>query len=48
MRRQKKEKQGLVVIFEDNHLIAINKPAGALVHGDETGDPTLADEVSLY
>jgi 23S rRNA pseudouridine1911/1915/1917 synthase len=38
----------LSVIFEDNHLIAINKPAGYLVHGDETGDSTLADAVKEY
>mgnify|MGYP000116383278 CR=1 FL=1 len=32
-----------VVIFEDNHLLAINKPAGWLVQGDRTGDATLTD-----
>lgn len=48
MRRQKISLEGLTVIFEDNHLIAINKPAGALVHGDETGDKTLADSVKQY
>ncbi len=31
------------IIFEDNHLLAINKPAGWLVQGDRTGDPTLTD-----
>jgi 23S rRNA pseudouridine1911/1915/1917 synthase len=31
------------VIFEDNHLLAINKPAGWLVQGDKTGDQTLID-----
>jgi 23S rRNA pseudouridine1911/1915/1917 synthase len=40
--------EGLSVIYEDNHLIAINKPAGALVHGDETGDEPLADAVKKY
>ena len=29
------------IIFEDNHLLAINKPAGWLVQGDRTGDETL-------
>ena len=48
MRRQKIGLEGLTVIYEDNHLIAINKPAGALVHGDETGDKTLADSVKQY
>ena len=36
------------VIFEDNHLIAVNKQAGRLVHADETGDPTLEEEVKAY
>lgn len=36
------------VLFEDNHLIAVNKPAGMLVQGDITGDRTLADWVKLY
>ncbi len=31
------------IIFEDNHLLAINKPAGWLVQGDRTGDATLTD-----
>lgn len=38
----------LQVLYEDNHLIAINKPAGYLVHGDQTGDTTLADYVKEY
>lgn len=38
----------LQVIFEDNHLIAINKPAGMLVHADETEDTTLEDFVKDY
>ncbi|MEM9549122.1 MAG: RluA family pseudouridine synthase [Bacteroidota bacterium] len=36
------------IIYEDNHFIAVNKPAGVLVHGDETGDHTLADAVKGY
>ncbi len=38
----------LEVIYEDNHLIAINKPAGALVQGDDTGDRPISDEVKFY
>ncbi|MCB9080724.1 MAG: RluA family pseudouridine synthase [Lewinellaceae bacterium] len=38
----------LTVIYEDNHLIAVNKPAGVLVQGDDTGDTTLADMVKEY
>lgn len=36
------------ILYEDNHLIVINKLPGELVQGDETGDPTLADAVKLY
>ncbi len=38
----------LDVLFEDNHLLVVNKPAGLLVHGDETGDITLADLAKEY
>lgn len=31
------------VLWEDNHLLIVFKPAGLLVQGDETGDPTLLD-----
>ena len=40
--------EGLQVIYEDNHYIAVNKPGGILVHGDETEDVTLADLVKEY
>lgn len=36
------------VLYEDNHLIAVYKPAGVLVQGDATGDKTLADWVKRY
>lgn len=36
------------ILFEDNHLLAINKPAGWLVQGDRTGDPTLTDWGKAY
>ncbi len=38
----------LKVLYEDNHLIAVFKPAGMLVQGDETGDKCLMDEVKEY
>ncbi len=38
----------LEVLYEDNHLIAINKAAGTLVQGDSTGDECLADMVKAY
>lgn len=36
------------VIYEDNHLIAVNKPAGWLVQGDKTGDQPLSEWVKVY
>lgn len=38
----------LKILFEDNHLIAVNKPAGILVQGDETGDTPLSEVVKEY
>ena len=38
----------LDILYEDNHLIAVNKPAGTLVQGDKTGDTPLVDEVKAY
>lgn len=38
----------LDVLFEDNHLIAINKRAGVLVQGDITGDVPLSEMVKEY
>ncbi len=32
------------LIYEDNHLLVVNKPAGQLVQGDQTGRSTLLDE----
>lgn len=36
------------VVFEDNHIIAVNKACGEMVQGDKTGDETLLDIVKLY
>lgn len=38
----------LEVLYEDNHLIAVFKPANLLVQGDITGDVSLMDEVKTY
>ena len=38
----------LHVLYEDNHLIAVYKPAGMLVQGNHSGDPTLMDEVKYF
>lgn len=36
------------ILFEDNHLLIINKKAGQIVQGDKTGDISLLDEVKSY
>ncbi|MBV8316998.1 MAG: RluA family pseudouridine synthase, partial [Planctomycetaceae bacterium] len=38
----------LEILFEDNHCLAVNKPAGLLTQGDATGEPTLLDPVRAY
>ena len=35
----------MTVLYEDNHLIIVNKQAGEIVHGDKTGDAPLSDIV---
>lgn len=36
------------VVYEDNHLIVVNKRSGILVQGDKTGDVPLLDLVKSY
>ena len=36
------------ILFEDNHLLVINKPAGLLVQGDATGDEPLSAKAEEY
>jgi 23S rRNA pseudouridine1911/1915/1917 synthase len=36
------------IIYEDNHLIALNKLPGQLVQGDKSGDPCLAEEIKAF
>ena len=38
----------LSVIYEDNHILVVNKTAGLLVQGDQTGDESLVDIAKLY
>lgn len=38
----------LDILYEDNHLIAVNKSNSDLVQGDKTGDITLADKIKRY
>lgn len=39
---------GVRIIYEDEALLACDKPAGMLVHGDGTGARTLTDAVAEY
>ncbi|NGX84968.1 RluA family pseudouridine synthase [Aequorivita sp. KMM 9714] len=41
-------KENLQVIYEDNHLIVINKRPGDIVQGDKTGDMPLSEVVKEY
>ena len=38
----------LNILFEDNHLIVVNKNPGELTQGDITGDETLGDKIKAY
>ena len=40
--------ENLQVLFEDNHIIIINKRAGDIVQGDKTGDIPLSEIVKAY
>ena len=41
-------KNNLQILFEDNHLIIINKRPGDIVQGDKTGDTPLSEVVKEY
>lgn len=41
-------KDNLDVLYEDNHIIVINKRVGDIVQGDKTGDKPLSDVVKEY
>ena len=38
----------MTVIYEDNHIIVVNKTASEIVQGDKTGDNPLSETVKLY
>ena len=40
--------QNLEVLYEDNHLIIVNKKSGDIAQGDKTGDAPLSDIVKSY
>jgi 23S rRNA pseudouridine1911/1915/1917 synthase len=38
----------MTVIYEDNHIIAVNKSSSEIVQGDKTGDQPLSETIKLY
>lgn len=38
----------MTVLYEDNHIIAVNKTCNEIVQGDRTGDMPLSDMVKAY
>lgn len=45
---QKTTTENIEILFEDNHLIIVNKRAGDLVQGDQTGDLPLSEIIKLF
>lgn len=41
-------KHQLTVLFEDNHILAVEKPPGMLTQGDRTGDLCMVDQAKAY
>lgn len=46
--KQLSSADNLQVLYEDNHLIVVNKRVGDIVQGDKTGDKPLSDVVKEY
>ena len=38
----------LIVLYEDNHIIAVNKRVGDIIQGDKTGDNPLSEIVKSF
>ncbi|MBT8245758.1 MAG: RluA family pseudouridine synthase [Winogradskyella sp.] len=45
---KRSNKSNLQVLYEDNHIIVVNKRSGDIVQGDKTGDKPLSDVVKEY
>lgn len=48
MQENHSSKENLHVLYEDNHIIVVNKRAGDIVQGDKTGDKPLSEVVKSY
>ena len=38
----------MTVVYEDNHIIVVNKTSSEIVQGDKTGDTPLSEMVKQY
>ena len=38
----------MTILYEDNHLIIVNKSCSEIVQGDKTGDPSLEEELKQW
>ena len=38
----------MTVLYEDNHIIAVNKSSSEIVQGDKTGDQPISETIKLY
>ena len=38
----------MTILYEDNHIIAVNKSSSEIVQGDKTGDQPLSDTIKAY
>ncbi|WP_405382381.1 RluA family pseudouridine synthase [Maribacter sp. LLG6340-A2] len=48
LKKQYSTAENLQVLYEDNHLIVINKRPGDIVQGDKTGDQPLSETVKAF
>lgn len=42
------KRKGLEILYEDNHVLVVNKPAGLLSQGDKSGHSSVVDWVEAY
>ena len=38
----------MTIVYEDNHIIVVNKTASEIVQGDKTGDEPLSERLKSY
>ena len=38
----------MIVVYEDNHIVVVNKTSSEIVQGDKTGDTPLSEMVKQY